>query len=97
MMIKTTFGVVLLTCGTLAAEWLPVQFDSMDYPLLAAQAGIEGTVRLKLRLTADGRVERADLISGNAILGQAAEINALSWKFIDLCASTSGPAAVAFN
>ena len=54
---------------------------SLDYPAVAAAARLEGSVELEVRVSADGSVAGATVKAGNAILGEAAKTNALSWQF----------------
>jgi TonB family protein len=50
------------------------------YPDLARKAGIEGTVRLQVRLTQDGRIEVQKLLDGDTVLADAAMAAVKQWR-----------------
>ena len=50
------------------------------YPDLARKAGIEGTVRLQVRLTQDGRIEVQKLLEGDTVLADAAMAAVKQWR-----------------
>lgn len=50
------------------------------YPQMARRAGIEGMVRLQVRLTQDGRVEVQKLLEGDTILADAAIAAVKQWR-----------------
>ena len=50
------------------------------YPEIARKAGIEGTVRLQVRLTQDGRLEVQKLLEGDTILAEAAIAALKQWR-----------------
>lgn len=87
---------LLLAFAGVAADWFPVQFESPNYPLLANQARIEGVVRLRLVLGADGRVLRSEPLSGNSLLARAAEANALTWRFARSCSEETTSSSIDF-
>jgi TonB family protein len=69
---------------------LPKRIVGMEYPALAAQARIQGTVELKCVIDRNGLVEstKIESVSGpvseggiRGILGEAAHKNAKEWKF----------------
>lgn len=70
--------------------WVPTTLHGLQYPLLAAQAQVQGEVKLRLSLDPQGRVSRADVLSGNSILADAARHSLLSWKFSQSCKSAPG-------
>ena len=51
------------------------------YPELARRLNLEGLVTLKAEVAADGHVRSVGIISGNAILGQAAMRTVREWVF----------------
>jgi TonB family protein len=51
-----------------------------SYPALAQTAGIEGTVKLQVRTTKDGRVEVLKLIEGEPVLADAAIAAVKQWR-----------------
>jgi len=97
MTLRITLCTLLLTCGGFAAEWFPVQIEAPSYPLLAGQARIDGVVTLRLVLGGDGRVMRAEVMSGNPVLARAAQLNALAWRFAQPCADRSDESAIEFR
>ena len=52
-----------------------------DYPAVAKQLKVEGTVELNATVNEDGTVEKADVLSGNPILAKAAADTLKKWKF----------------
>jgi protein TonB len=50
------------------------------YPEIARKAGIEGIVRLQVRLTQDGRVEVMKLLEGDTVLADAAMGAVKQWR-----------------
>jgi TonB family protein len=50
------------------------------YPEIARKAGIEGMVRLQVRLTQDGRIEVQKLLEGDTILADAAIAAVKQWR-----------------
>jgi len=50
------------------------------YPEIARKAGIEGTVRLQVRLTQDGRIEVMKLLEGDTVLADAAIGAVKQWR-----------------
>ncbi len=52
-----------------------------DYPIIAKQARLEGSVSVEVMISPDGRVESARAVSGHAILKAAAAAAATGWRF----------------
>ncbi|MGB0078013.1 MAG: energy transducer TonB, partial [Candidatus Sulfotelmatobacter sp.] len=52
-----------------------------DYPEAARQQGIQGAVVLSVRIAQDGGVQSATLVSGPALLAQAASDAVKQWRF----------------
>lgn len=84
------FFVCLLASPLSGADWFPIMIDAPEYPLLGTQAQITGTVELKIVIDDAGGVARADVVSGNAVLAQAAKDNILKWKFASPCLPLNG-------
>ncbi len=59
----------------------PIHVESLAYPDLARNAQIQGTVEVRITVSADGSVAAASAISGHPLLARAARENALRWKF----------------
>lgn len=53
----------------------------LEYPPVAAQAQIQGRVVVECMLTAEGRVDSAQVRSGHPVLSRAARANAATWVF----------------
>jgi len=51
------------------------------YPDVAKQAGIEGTVRLKVHITKDGNVDSVKVLSGEPVLAHAAAEAVRQWRY----------------
>jgi TonB family protein len=57
-----------------------VRHPDPAYPDIARKAGIEGTVRLQVRLTQDGRIEVQKLLEGDTVLADAAIAALKQWR-----------------
>ena len=51
------------------------------YPETLKQLNIGGTVRLRVSISAQGKVEEVRLLGGNPILGEAAMIAVMKWVY----------------
>ena len=51
-----------------------------EYPEVARKAGIEGVVRLQVRLTQDGKIQVQKLLEGNTVLADAAMAAVKTWR-----------------
>jgi TonB family protein len=51
-----------------------------EYPALAQRAGIQGVVRLQVRVTKDGRVEVQKVLEGEPVLADAAIMAVKQWQ-----------------
>lgn len=58
-----------------------VQKVQPSYPMLARQMGLSGHVVLDMYVDPSGNVEKANVVSGNPILGNAAVQAAKQWRF----------------
>lgn len=52
-----------------------------EYPPMAKQMKISGEAELDVTVSADGTVEKVDIVKGNALLTSAAVNAAKKWKF----------------
>ncbi|HLH05399.1 MAG TPA: energy transducer TonB [Bryobacteraceae bacterium] len=52
-----------------------------EFPAIAKQMKLSGRVVVDLTVAEDGKVEKADVVSGNPILGNAAKNAAKQWTF----------------
>lgn len=59
----------------------PIKIKKADYPIKAANEGLQGQVWVKAFITEAGDVERVEVISGDPILAEAAVKAAKEWKF----------------
>lgn len=59
----------------------PVKIKKADYPIKAANEGLQGQVWVKAFITEAGDVERVEVISGDPTLAEAAVKAAKEWKF----------------
>ena len=50
------------------------------YPEIGRKAGIEGTVRLQVRLTQDGKIEVQKLLEGDTVLADSAMAAVKQWR-----------------
>jgi len=53
----------------------------VGYPLALKQRGIQGDVRLKVLIKADGSVKSTDVLGGNPSLAESAQKSVSQWKF----------------
>jgi len=58
-----------------------VHIEQPQYPPAAKKAGVEGVVVIEATLTADGRVDKAKVISGSPLLAEAAAQAVSHWKY----------------
>jgi TonB family protein len=52
-----------------------------QYPALAANMSLHGTVKLNVRIVPDGSVRSVEIVGGHPVLAQAAEEAVKAWKF----------------
>ena len=52
-----------------------------QYPPLALQAHMQGTVEVHAIIAKDGRIASAEIVSGNAVLAKAALSAVLRWRY----------------
>ncbi len=52
-----------------------------EYPPMAKQLKVEGTVELTAYVSEDGNVEKVETVSGNPILARSAQEALKKWKF----------------
>jgi TonB family protein len=53
----------------------------VPYPQTLRDKGIQGDVRLKVYIKADGSVKNTELLGGNPILAESAQKSVIQWKF----------------
>ncbi len=53
----------------------------VQYPQVLKDKGIQGDVRLKVFVKADGSVKNTELLGGNPILAESAQKSVGQWKF----------------
>ncbi len=74
-------NLTLLAVNAMAQSWQPVRVVGLDYPRSALVRGLEGAVEIECYLADDGRVARAEPMSGEEELASAAIRNAMQWRF----------------
>ena len=83
------FALLLALASAIADDsnitWVPKKISGLDYPILAAQARIEGQVIIDLTLSRDGTVEHSVVLSGTPVLAEAAKTNIELWRFRTVC------------
>jgi len=67
------------------------------YPFVLQERGIEGTVRLKLIVQADGKVRAVHVEGGNPILVESATRAAKDWRYAPATGETTEEAVVNFH
>lgn len=81
-------GVVFGIAGIGGAQGpFPIALETFEYPILAIQARISGTVELQLVIAPDGVVTEVRRTGGHTLLAQAAEEGIKRWKFSSRCPS----------
>jgi len=83
--------ILALACRLRGGEWMATSIEAPTYPPLGTQARIEGVVKLRLALAKDGKVLRADVLSGNGVLADSAKANVLTWRFLAPCSTEGAP------
>lgn len=69
---------------------------SPDYPAIAAQMNLRGTVKLKIWINPDGTVRRLEYIGGHPLLAQAALKAVKDWKYEPASKETTAQVEVKF-
>ena len=76
---------VLLMAATLAraesGERKVVYREDPEYPAIALQMKLHGTVKLRIWIAGDGTVHRLEYIGGHPLLAQAALKAVKEWKY----------------
>lgn len=66
----------------------PRRVVSVEYPALAQQARITGTVTARLRISPEGNVIEVAILEGHRLLAQAVEKTLREWRFSNSCVSS---------
>ncbi|MDP9054335.1 MAG: energy transducer TonB [Acidobacteriota bacterium] len=66
-----------------------------DYPVIAKQLHLEGTVEVEAHIGEDGSVESVKPVTGNAVLANAAVMATKRWKFTPFTAGGKNVKAIA--
>lgn len=75
-------ALILMACAAKAQNgWIVARLSAPDYPLLAQEARIAGTVKLMCSTTARGQISHCDARSGHLLLRTAAVQNAMTWRW----------------
>jgi len=59
----------------------PINKVQPPYPEIAKRAGAHGAVKVQVRISEDGRVMTAEILSGHVLLRDASQQAALQWRF----------------
>lgn len=78
---RSTGSASRLTSEDEASTRHPIKIVQPKYPKLAELRHLEGDVLLELHVNSSGKVETARTISGNFLLGEAAEEAARQWQY----------------
>jgi len=68
-----------------------------EYSELLKHAQIGGLVRLKVTVSAEGKVSNIDIVGGNPILAESASAAVMKWKFIPAPAQTVEDISISFT
>jgi len=66
-----------------------VRHDDPEYPAIAAQMSLHGTVKLRVWIAADGSVRRVEYIGGHPLLAESAVKAVKTWKYEPAKAETN--------
>ena len=69
----------------------------VEYPKILKDKGIQGSVRLKVFIKADGSVKDMEVLGGNPILAECAEKSVKQWKFSPLSSDSNVEIVVHFD
>ena len=93
--------VALILVASVCAQNSPdrkvVKMVKPEYPSLLRQKQIGGTVKLKVRIKADGTVKSTEVVGGNAILIDSAQTAVAQWRFAPAESETVQELSVVFN
>jgi beta-lactamase regulating signal transducer with metallopeptidase domain len=78
---KAPAGVQTIRVGGMVSKANLQESPAPDYPPLAKAAGVQGTVKLQIRVGLDGHVKEATAISGHPLLIQAAKDAAMRYVY----------------
>jgi len=67
--------------GSDSADRKIVYHQDPDYPAIAAQMNLHGTVKMKIWIDSSGRVRRLEYIGGHPLLAQSALKAVKDWKY----------------
>ncbi len=67
-----------------------------DYPVIAAQMNLHGTVKLRIWISSDGSVRRLEYIGGHPLLAQSALKAVKDWKYEAASKETTSQVEVKF-
>lgn len=74
-------GLLLVLISQSGSSRFPTHAESLEYPVLARAAQIQGQVKVVVRIAVNGKVVSARATSGHDLLGREAEGNARKWAF----------------
>jgi TonB family protein len=72
---------VLIVCNPLGDVVRVLRVVSLEYPVAARHARIQGEVQIELKIDGNGKVESAAVVSGPPALRREAEENIKKWRF----------------
>jgi TonB family protein len=68
----------------------------LEYPTIAAEMNLHGTVKLKIWITPDGTVRRLEYVGGHPLLAESALKVVKSWKYEPAAGETTQVVSVKF-
>lgn len=81
MMASFAFALCLNVQAAEDTERHPKVMVQPEYPALARQLNMKGTVRLELLVAADGHLKETKVLGGNPVLVQASLAAVKKWKY----------------
>lgn len=92
------FAFVLLTLSYAAEkpERKILSREEAEYPQIAAQNNLHGTVRLKIWISPDGTIRRVEYIGGHPLLAESALKAVKKWKYQTSASETTAQVEMKF-
>lgn len=84
ILVKLVAGGVLLAGALQASDTEDrkiIYRENADYPAIASQMNLHGTVKLKIWINSEGDVRRLEYIGGHPLLAQSALKAVKDWKY----------------
>jgi len=94
--ITLLFALLMVSAGAQDDKRKIVSKQDPQYPEIAKQMNLHGTVKIKLWITSQGIVRRSEYIGGHPLLAQAAIESLKDWKYQPMARETTAIVEVRF-